>query len=85
MVLQDMADLNSPLGAVTTVRVDQQGGVGQCGAHGRNDLLRSARPFVLIAPYLGAGADLECVKTLLTSKALQPLSLILRRNVALHG
>jgi hypothetical protein len=71
---------------IAGIGVDQQRDAVIHGlAHGGDDLLGAAWPFILAATAFGADAELEGVEAELVTQAAQPRSLVLRGDVAFHG
>ena len=79
------ADLDRAGGREAGIGVGEQRDVGpQRLPDGGNDRLAPARPFVPVAPDLGADPELEGVEALLLAQPPEALGLGLRRDVALH-
>jgi hypothetical protein len=77
--LEHFADLDGLLRRIAGIGVDQQRDAVIHGlAHGGDDLLGAAWPFILAATAFGADAELEGVEAELVTQAAQSRSLVLR-------
>ena len=86
VVLQQLADLYGLGRRVAGVGIHQQGNAVTHGlAHGRDDLLRPAGPFILSPAAFGADPEFEGVIAQAVAQAEQARGFVLRRDIALHG
>ena len=84
--LQHVTDLDGALHPETAVRVDHlHHAVAQRARHQLDNLLGAARPFIQPAPAFGPDAELEGIKPFLVAQPAQPVRLVGRGDVALHG
>ena len=86
VVGEHAANLDSLLGSVGAVGIDQQGNVvTERFPHLRYDCLGTTRPLVLVVTALLANADLEGIEAMLVTQPHQALDFVLGCDVAAHA